>query len=228
MFGCSATGGDGEMHKIKPGLASELYSKNESGIIVLRDYLDAEKLEALCKVVEQNMEKFEIKREKVIANNQRVSLIYRGPFKENLLSGTPFSIIFDEYMRIRSAVNDQLDNGFLRGSSIEAKLIHYPVSEMGVDVHKDLSSNINLIVFFNLSGRANVQTFSDKAKSNPVDHLMGPGDVSLMRAPLSVLDDDLRPYHAVVAVPEPRNVLVIREINDVLERETNKDNWMGF
>ena len=49
-----------------------------------------------------------------------------------------------------------------------------------------------------------------------------------MRGPRLNESVDIRPYHGVEKVYQPRTVLVIREINEVLEKETNKDNWRGF
>jgi hypothetical protein len=209
-------------------MASRLFDVRAPGLEVLRAVLPDEELVTFNAAVASNLELFEIKREKTIPNNQRVCLLYRGPFDADALKDSIFSSIFTRYTAIRESIASESPIAFERGSSLEIKLITYPVSELGVGIHKDLSSNINVIVFFNLTGSADVQTFSDKAGSNPVNHLMRPGDVSIMRAPRSPGETDIRPYHGVMRVDEVRTVLVIREINDEFEKVANKDNWRGF
>lgn len=216
------------MSIINQDFVSRLYDPLDSGIEILDGFVDKSSLDRVNNCVNQNAALFVEKREKYIENNQQVALLYRGNFDLEAMKDSVFSDIFDEYIAIRSAVGAHSDIPFVQGSSIEVKLIRYPVSDLGVGIHKDLSSNINLIVFFNLQGRADVETFSDKEGSDPVSHLMEEGFVSLMRAPRSPDEPDIRPYHGVFKIPEERTVLVIREISEELEKETNKDNWRGF
>lgn len=216
------------MSVINQLLVSQLYDPQLTGIEILNDFFDKRSLDLVNSCIRENTRLFVEKREKYIENNQQVALLYRGAFDLHAMKDSVFCDIFEEYLKIRTTVNQFSEIKFEQGNSIEVKLIRYPVSDLGVGIHKDLSSNINLIVFFNLQGEADVQTFSDKNGANPNSHLMQPGFVSLMRAPRSIDEPDIRPYHAVFKVPNERVVLVIREINEDLEKETNKDNWRGF
>jgi hypothetical protein len=157
-----------------------------------------------------------------------VALLYRGAYDMQALNNTIFNDIVLTYKDIRSQINNLSNIPFEQGDSIEIKLIHYPVSELGVGIHKDLSSNVNLIVFFNLEGSTDIKTYENKSGDSPISHFIKSGDISLMRGPRLNETVDIRPYHGIEKVYEPRTVLVIREINEVLEKETNKDNWRGF
>lgn len=216
------------MTTITKAFVDTLYNPQQSGILILEQYLDMNKLSGINKFISENQGQFQEKREKYIQNNQTVALLYRGAFDMKALDNTIFNDIVQTYKDIRSQINALSDIPFEQGDSIEIKLIHYPVSELGVGIHKDLSSNVNLIVFFNLEGSTDIKTYADKVGNNPVSHLITSGDISLMRGPRLNESVDIRPYHGVEKVYQPRTVLVIREINEVLEKETNKDNWRGF
>lgn len=216
------------MELINKEMVDSLYNENNSGILIIPSKLDEEFLNELRMFINNKKELFEVKREKYIENNQLVSLLYRGPFELNEFKGTVFEKIINNYLSLRKQVNNFSDIKFNKGNSIEVKIIHYPISELGVGIHKDLSSNINMIVFYNIEGETNVKTYSDKIGSFPLEHPVYSGDISIMRAPRSKSEPDIRPYHGVEKVLIPRTVLVIREIDEDLEKETNKDNWRMF
>lgn len=216
------------MTTITKKFVDTLYDNTSSGILILKQYLDMDKLSDINKFIFENQHQFQEKREKYIQNNQKVALLYRGSYDMQALDNTIFNDIVLTYKNIRSEINALSEIPFEQGDSIEIKLIHYPVSELGVGIHKDLSSNVNLIVFFNLEGSTDIKTYYDKVGNNPISHFIQSGDISLMRGPRLNETTDIRPYHGVEQVYQPRTVLVIREINEVLEKETNKDNWRGF
>lgn len=207
---------------------NKLYNPNETGIIVIPSKLDETTINELKEYLSDKHHLFEVKREKYIQNNQLVSLLYRGPFDLSALDETIFYKILENYKQLREEVSKHSEIPFEKGTSIEVKLIHYPVSELGVGIHKDLSSNINMIVFYNIEGETNVKTYSTKDGKNPINHPVKAGDISIMRAPRKEDEPDIRPYHGVEKVDIPRTVMVIREINEELEKITNKDNWRGF
>lgn len=213
---------------INAELVQQLYDSQASGIEILSQHIEKNKLREINKFIHGNKQAFEEKREKYIQNNQKVALLYRGPFDTSALENTIFVDILNIYKSIRQKIASFSAIPFEQGSSLEVKLIYYPVSELGVGIHKDLSSNVNLIVFFNLEGSSNVETYATKEGLNPIAHPITFGDISLMRGPRLNEMVDIRPYHAVQKVYEPRTVLVIREINEELEKLTNKDNWRGF
>lgn len=206
----------------------DLYNPFYSGIKILKQNIDLNTLSEINKFIKLNNSAFEIKREKYIENNQLVSLLYRGPFDTSALEKTIFVDIIERYKSIREEINSYSELPFEQGHSLEIKLIHYPISKLGVGIHKDLSSNLNVIIFFNLEGSTSIRTYSDKQGNSPIDHPITQGDISIMRGPRSQEETDIRPYHAVEEVFEPRTVLVVREINEELEKITNKDNWRGF
>lgn len=205
-----------------------LYNPKMSGITILKNALDSNKIQQINSFIKINNHSFEEKKEKYIKNNQLVSLLYRGPFNMSILDDTIFKYIIDTYKDIRYQIAAYSDYSFEQGTSIEIKLIHYPISDLGVGVHKDLSSNLNIVVFFNLDGYTSVKTYDNKEGKNSIDHFVNTGDISIMRAPRFKEIMDIRPYHGVEEVIQPRTVLVIREINEELEEITNKDNWRGF
>lgn len=216
------------MNLINKEIVEKLYNPNETGIVIIPSKLSKEDIEDLRVYIKEKEDLFEVKREKYIQNNQLVSLLYRGPFDLSALDDTVFSKVLENYKKLRSEVSNYSDIPFSEGSSIEVKLIHYPLSELGVGIHKDLSSNINMIVFYNIEGETSVKTYKTKDGIEPVDHPVKSGDISIMRAPRSDNETDIRPYHGVEKVEVPRTVMVIREINEELEKITNKDNWRGF
>jgi len=209
-------------------LVEKFYNPKETGVIVVDGEIPESDLIELRAFIKEKESLFEIKREKYIQNNQLVSLLYRGPFNLNSLDDTIFSKILKNYQQLRAEFNKYSEHPFNNGTSIEVKLIHYPISELGVGIHKDLSSNINMIVFYNIEGSTTLKTYTDKSGNNPVDHSVKAGDISMMRGPRYEDEPDIRPYHGVEKVIVPRTVLVIREINEELEQLTNKDNWRGF
>lgn len=216
------------MDKIDNSFVNSLYNPEETGIKVLKGNINSEKLKSINEYVRTKQDSFEVKREKYIANNQLVSLLYRGPFDTSALDDTVFGEILNDYKRIREEIQQYSDLPFEQGSSIEVKLIHYPLSDLGVGIHKDLSSNINVVIFFNLEGSTVLNTYADKQGNGLIGHDLDTGDISIMRAPRNKQEPDIRPYHGVEKVAIPRTVLVVREINEELEKETNKDNWRGF
>lgn len=207
---------------------TKFYDPSHQGVAVLSNHLVPSDLVEINEFVKKNDSLFEIKREKFIENNQTVSLIYRGPFEKDLLKDSVFKHIMSHYFKLRQKFDEYSEHPFKQGTSIEVKLIHYPVSELGVGIHRDLSSNINLVVFYNLTGEVDLKTYETKAGDNPVSNFIRAGDISLMRAPRIPSEEVIRPFHGVEKVAVPRTVLVIREIDEVLEKITNKDNWMGF
>lgn len=217
-----------QFDSVAPSFVSDLFDASRPGLQVLPMKLSDGKLDEINAFISNNGSAFEIKREKYIANNQLVSLLYRGPFDTSVLDNTIFAELVDTYKQLRQHINRLSEIPFSQGTSIEIKLIHYPVSELGVGIHKDLSSNLNLIVFFNLQGSADVMTYADKQGNAPVAHPVSSGYISVMRGPRNKNEPDIRPYHAVGAVHEPRTVMVIREIDEDLEKITNAGNWRGF
>jgi hypothetical protein len=213
---------------VTQSFVTDLFDASKPGLQVLPMKLGEGKLDEMNAFIRANTSAFEVKREKYIENNQLVSLLYRGPFDTSSLDNTIFSEIVESYKQLRDQISALSDIPFSQGSSIEIKLIHYPVSKLGVGIHKDLSSNLNLIVFFNLFGSTNVMTYDDKAGNGSVAHPVRAGDISVMRGPRNVDEPDIRPYHAVGEIFEPRTVMVIREIDEELEKFTNADNWRGF
>jgi len=213
---------------INKQLVDKLYNPDETGVMVIPSKLDETTINSLKEYLSDKHHLFEVKREKYIQNNQLVSLLYRGPFDLSALDETIFHRILENYKQLREEISKHSEIPFNYGTSIEVKLIHYPVSELGVGIHKDLSSNINMIVFYNIEGETNVKTYSNKDGKDPIDHPVKAGDISIMRAPRSLNEPDIRPYHGVEKVDIPRTVMVIREINEELEKITNKDNWRGF
>jgi hypothetical protein len=216
------------MELITKSLVDKLYNKKETGIVIIPSKLENNFLNGLRSFIVEKESLFEIKREKYIKNNQLVSMLYRGPFELNEFKNTIFEKIIDNYIELRSQVNSYSEIPFSKGNSIEVKIIHYPLSELGVGIHKDLSSNINMIVFYNIDGETEVKTYSSKEGRDPINHPVMAGDISIMRGPRSKNEPDIRPYHGVERVDMTRTVLVIREINEDLEKITNKDNWRGF
>lgn len=213
---------------INQELVDTLYNPDASGLEILSQHIDLNKLKEINQFIHENNHTFEEKREKYIKNNQKVALLYRGGFDTSALEDTIFKDLLNTYKDMREQIASHSAIAFEQGSSLEVKLIYYPVSELGVGIHKDLSSNVNLIVFFNLEGSSDVKTYSSKEGLNPVSHPITQGDISLMRGPRLNEMVDIRPYHAVEEVYEPRTVMVIREINEELEKVTNKNNWRGF
>lgn len=216
------------MNLINKEIVEKLYNPNETGIVIIPSKLSKEDIEELRIYIKEKEDLFEVKREKYIQNNQLVSLLYRGPFDLNALDNTIFSKILENYKQLREQVSKFSDIPFEYGNSIEVKLIHYPLSELGVGIHKDLSSNINMIVFYNIEGETSVKTYETKDGKGVTEHPVVSGDISIMRAPRSINEPDIRPYHGVEKIEVPRTVMVIREINEELEKITNKDNWRGF
>lgn len=216
------------MTQINQQFVDELYNPNLTGLKIIHGSIPLARITTINDFIEKNQSSFQEKREKYIQNNQMVALLYRGKFDKEALNKTIFSEILDDYLKIREQLNQYSKIPFEKGTSIEIKLIYYPISPLGVGIHKDLSSNINAVIFFNLKGSTNVKTYATKQGNNPVDHFITTGDISIMRAPRFKAEPDIRPYHGVEEVFETRTVLVIREIDEELEMITNKDNWRGF
>jgi hypothetical protein len=216
------------MNQLNQEFVTDLYNPEKSGLNILKNHISLGKLTTINQFIADNSHNFQEKREKYIENNQLVALLYRGSFDTEALDDTIFKDIINTYKHLRKIINQYSAIPFEQGTSLEIKLIQYPLSELGVGNHKDLSSNINVVIFFNLEGSADIKIYSDKAGNNPVSHFIAAGDISVMRAPRLNETVDLRPYHGVEKVTERRTVLVVREINEELEKLTNKDNWRGF
>lgn len=216
------------MNLIDKITVDKLYDPNETGIVIIKSKINEQDINSLKQYIFEKQSLFEVKREKYIQNNQLVSLLYRGPFDLSALDDTIFSKILINYKELREQVSKYSEIPFKYGNSIEIKLIHYPLSELGVGIHKDLSSNINMIVFYNIEGETSVKTYTTKDGQGIVEHPVTVGDISIMRAPRSIDESDIRPYHGVEKITVPRTVMVIREIDEELEKETNKNNWRGF
>ncbi len=207
-----------------------LYSPNTDGIMhlkgVIYKILDHEKLKEWYGKKWNNFQK---KEEKYIQNNQEVALVFNGPFQNMQSSDSPQEIaLHNLFFKIRNEIEKYSDIPFSKGDKLETKLIKYPISNLGVGAHKDLSSNINAIILFNLYGSTTFYTSTDKNRSNEKAYHVGPGDVVVMRGPRNHTEDNLRPTHYVLDIQEERLVFVCREIEDEAEARINKNNWMGF
>jgi len=78
-------------------------------------------------------------------------------------------------------------------------------------VHRDYSTDINLISIFVLGGTAPFYVCADKQGRGKVALHSAPGSLILMRAPRNELENDYRPYHCVGAVEEERFTLLFRQ-----------------
>ena len=209
-------------------MVTDLYSPKTDGILHLKDLISEKERQVIMDEINNNNHLFEKKQEKYIENNQDVALIYRGKFCLEGLNNTVFEKVFKRYIQIRSEINSFSDIPFDQGNVLEAKIIRYPVSKLGVAAHRDLSSNINMITFFNLFGNVHFYTYKDKEGNILHDYLMEAGDASFMRGQRNTDEPDIRPLHGVEEVTEERVVLAIREIRTDLEEVANKGNWRGF
>jgi len=213
---------------INKKIVSELYNPELDGVIQFKDFIKEAELKEIMKEVNENRHLFIKKEEKYIDNNQDVALIYRGKFSLDGLDNTIFENMLKRYISIRSQIEGFSDIPFDTGNILEVKIIRYQPSELGVGAHKDLSSNVNMITFFNLLGYVNFYTYENKEGDYINKYLMEAGDVSFMRAPRLNETIDIRPLHGVERVETERIVLAIREIRTDMEEITNKGNWRGF
>jgi len=206
----------------------ELYSADKDGMLHIKGNISEDELKEIMLEVESNSHLFEKKEEKYIENNQDVALIYRGEFNLAGLNNTVFEKIFKRYIDIRCQVERLSKIPFDKGNILEVKIIRYPISKLGVAAHKDLSSNVNMITFFNLKGSVKFYTYKNKDGEYLNEYLMEAGDISIMRGLRKQEGLDMRPLHGVEEVLEERVVLAIREIRTDLEEVVNKGNWRGF
>lgn len=233
------------LHKVRPATVSttiaeklhfskeiikDFYSADTDGIIHLKGLVyDVLNLEKIKEWYTQKAKSFEKKEEKYIQNNQEVSVVYNGPFGVMQTFNSPQeSALHNLYYKIRSEINKYSEVPLKQGDRLETKLIKYPISELGVGAHKDLSSNINFIVVMNLYGTTTFYTSSDKKRSHEKAYVVEPGDIMIMRGPRTAAEHDNRPIHYVLDIKEERLVFVCREIEDAQEAVINKGNWMGF
>lgn len=213
---------------INQNIIDDMYNPDLDGVIHFKNFISKKELDAVMKEIELNRHLFHTKEEKYIDNNQDVALIYRGPFSLEGLNNTVFENLFLKYIDIRSNVEKYSKIPFDQGNILEVKIIRYPVSDLGVAAHRDLSSNVNMITFFNLFGSVKFYTYKDKNGTVINEYALVPGDLSFMRAPRLNEEVDIRTLHGVEEVKMERIVLAIREIRTDLEEETNKGNWRGF
>lgn len=213
---------------INEDMVSKMYDPISDGMLHLKNVIAIDDLNVIMNEIKNSGHLFEKKEEKYIENNQDVALIYRGRFCLEGLDNTIFENLFKRYIEIRSQINGYSLIPFDQGNILEAKIIRYPISKMGVAPHRDLSSNVNMITFFNLFGKVNFYTYKDKHGNKKNTYLMEAGDISIMRGQRSQSEEDIRPLHGVEEVTEERVVLAIREIRTDLEEITNKGNWRGF
>lgn len=209
-------------------LEKDIYDPKTDGVAHFKNFISKKDLKSIMSEVNKNRGSFEKKEEKYIDNNQDVALIYRGSFSLESLDNTIFKKVFNQYIEVRSKMSKISNIEFDKGNILEVKIIRYMPSKLGVGAHRDLSSNVNMITFFNLHGKVNFYTYKDKNGNIIKKYLMEAGDVSIMRAPRLNEEEDIRPLHGVAEVLEERIVLAIREIRTDLEEETNKGNWRGF
>lgn len=206
-----------------------LFSKDSDGILhlkrVLYKILDKDRLESWYK---EKWQTFQKKEEKYIENNQEVSLVYDGVFGEMTGSNQQEVALHNLYYKIRNEIEKYSEIPFKKGDRLETKMIKYPVSNLGVGAHRDLSSNVNCVILFNLYGTTTFYTASDKKRGNEKAYLVEPGDVVIMRGPRNETENNLRPIHYVLDISEERLVFVCREIESAQEEVINKGNWMGF
>ena len=197
---------------------------NNEGTLVLKDIFKKSFLTGLKKYIDNQT--FEEKREKYIENNQEVSLIYRGKFFEIDFKNKYMNLVVARYRNIREHTLKR--SLYKTGNILEIKLIKYPVSDLGVGMHRDLSSNVNMIFFLNISGSTTLKIADDKERTNEIGVELTAGDVNILRAPRNKDEAQMRPLHAIDEVNEERIVLVIREINEKEEEIANPGNWRGF
>jgi hypothetical protein len=205
-----------------------MYSAESDGMLHLKDFIQKEELTEIMAEINKSGHLFEKKEEKFIENNQDVALIYRGAFCLEGLNNTVFENLFKKYIEMRGKIEALSDIPFTKGNILEVKIIRYPISNLGVAAHRDLSSNVNLITFFNLFGKVNFYTYKDKEGDKNKEYLMEAGDASFMRGQRNQEEPDIRPLHGVEEVKQERIVLAIREIRTDLEEIVNKGNWRGF
>jgi len=213
---------------IKKQSIIDLYNPKLDGVLKFKSFLNKTDLDIIMKEVNSNRHLFQTKEEKYIDNNQDVALIYRGEFCLDGLNNSVFEKLFNQYIEMRETISKHSDIPFDTGNILEVKIIRYPISDLGVAAHRDLSSNVNMITFFNLLGNVNFYTYKNKKGDYINKYLMEAGDISFMRAPRLNEEIDIRPLHGVAEVYTERIVLAIREIRTDLEEETNKGNWRGF
>lgn len=211
-------------------MVDHFYNPKTDGMIHLKgtlySILDKEKL---IEWYQKKSASFEKKDEKFIENNQDVSVVYNGPFgKKGVLTSVQEIALHTIYYKIKNELAKYSEITLKQGDRLETKLIKYPISELGVGAHKDFSSNINCIAIFNLYGTTKFYTATDKKRSNEKAYLVEPGDILLMRGPRNSEENEMRPIHYVLEIKEERLAFICREVEDEIELQVNKDNWMGF
>lgn len=211
-------------------MVKEFYSPKTDGVHIFKGllykYLPKEKLLDWYQKCKHTLE---AKEEKYIANNQKVSLVFNGSPDEMTAADQKIGVpIHKLYAEIREAVMQCSDTAFTTGDRVETKLILYPPSTLGVGPHKDLSSNVNLIVLMNIYGTTKFYTAEDKEGKGEKVYMVEPGDVLIMRGPRNQSEKELRMTHYVKDVDEERLVFVCREIDSPVEEVVNKGNWMNF
>ena len=207
----------------------DFYSPTTDGMIQLKgtlfEHIDQQ---TLISWYHHKKESFQKKEEKYIENNQQVSLVFNGSFSESEAVEESAKSLHKLFLLIRNELGKYSTIPFKQGDRLETKLMLYPPSELGVGAHRDLSSNINAVILMNIYGTVNFYTSSDKNRSDEKKYTVEPGDIMIMRGPRNKSENDFRPLHYVLDVPEERLVFVCREIEDATEQVINKDNWMGF
>lgn len=196
----------------------ELYNPNYSGVIVLSDALPAITVAGVLSELQANNLNYVSRPEHYGTTKQGLS---SWDFERGVMENYHHLKTLDEYYSLLSKeVHQFLDisNCF---DEVRVNSSFYPVGSPGIGPHRDNSFSVNFTAIYVVSGSNEFYSAQDKSCNGEREFKVNPGDLVLLRAPRYERDPLLRPIHYVKEIKSDRYIIVFREINFTLLKQTN-------
>ena len=196
-------------------LAREIYTPENRGVVVLRNFLLEEFRQEVLEELEKNSDLLEDVGPVYNKVEQNFKQVY---FERDEIEG--FGVRFPKLELLRQEVNQVTDKiGIGCGhyfKPVNSVGIHLydQIGKVGIGLHRDFVDNRNLTSLFVIEGNTPFSTYSDKDKNDPIEFEVNPGDMVAMRCARNEDEINMRPIHSVEVVNQRRYSVGFRRIRD--------------
>ncbi len=195
-------------------LAQELYDPTKPGVVALENVLTPSFCELAIEDFKRKAHFFKDSPEVENETRQQLKNFYYGSADGGAGDTGQFPLV-SRLREAYSSVYKQISNrcNFWQGPVINSQGVHwYPSGSCGMGIHRDYSSDINLLSLFVLSGNASFTVYDDKKGSNKLYEITTlPGMWVGMRGPRSPRENESRPYHEIGIIEDERFSLIFRQ-----------------
>ncbi len=195
--------------KFNANQITSIYNRSHLGVITIQDFIEEESRKELINYVKSLPLEKAPGKEGVVS--QQFSALYFGKAEgRNLPIDSPLKQLCEEYENLYKTL--QVPASFESNPAVNSIGVHcYQVQSEGISPHRDYAKDINLIAILTLTGKTNFLVCNGRTKLGAKLTELVTGDLTVMRAPRSLKENLLRPFHCIDQISEERYSVIMRQ-----------------